>query len=104
MAKVDGGIASSIERFLAAVRLRKRVESAYLYGSYTSGRATEWSDIDLALISPDFSTDLFAERLALMRLAADIDDRIEPWPFRPEDFNENDPLANEIQKSGVSVQ
>jgi len=56
MTKVDDSIASSIERFLAAVRLRKRVESAYLYGSYPSGRATEWSDIDLALISPDFTT------------------------------------------------
>ena len=103
MAEVEASIAPSIERFLAAVRLRKRVERAYLYGSYTSGRATEWSDIDLALISADFSTDLFAERLALMRLAADIDDRIEPWPFRPETFNANDPLAHEIRQTGVEV-
>jgi len=104
MSKVTDNIASSIERFLAAVRLRKRVEKAYLYGSHTRGQATKWSDIDLAIISADFSSDLFAERLALMRLAADIDDRIEPWPFRPESFNANDPLANEIRQTGIEVQ
>ena len=104
MAKVADNVAQSIERFLAAVRLRKRVDRAYLYGSHTSGRATKWSDIDLAVISADFSSDLFAERLALMRLAAEIDDRIEPWPFRPESFDANDPLAHEIRQTGVEVQ
>jgi len=75
MAEVADNVARSIERFLAAVRLRKRVDRAYLYGSHTSGRATKWSDIDVAVISADFSSDLFAERLALMRLAAEIDER-----------------------------
>jgi uncharacterized protein len=44
-----------------------------------------------------------AERLALMRLAAEIDDRIEPWPFRPESFDANNPLAHEIRQTGVEV-
>ena len=38
-----------------------------------------------------------------MRLAAQIDERIEPHPFTPQDFNANDPLVSEIQRTGVRV-
>jgi hypothetical protein len=38
-----------------------------------------------------------------MRMAASIDDRIEPRPFREELFNRNDPLVDEIQKNGVQL-
>ncbi len=38
-----------------------------------------------------------------MRLAALIDDRIEPNPYTPEDFDANDPLVGEIQRTGVRV-
>jgi len=53
--------------------------------------------------SPDFSEDLYEERLVLMRLAADLDDRIEPKPFRPEMFNSIKPLVDEIQKHGLKL-
>jgi hypothetical protein len=41
--------------------------------------------------------------LALMRLAARVDDRIEARAFMPEDFNAGDPLASEIRRTGVQV-
>jgi len=103
MAESPDSIKEILKRFLAAVQQRQRVEAAYLYGSQVEGTATEWSDIDVAVVSPDFSADLFQERVALMRLAAQIDDRIEPHPFTPQDFNANDPLVNEIQRTGVRV-
>ena len=103
MAEISGNVIQSLERFLAAVQQVRRVEAAYLYGSQATGTATEWSDIDVAVISPDFQADLFQERLLLMRLAARIDDRIEPHPFRPEDFSLTSPLVSEIQRTGVRV-
>jgi len=57
----------------------------------------------VAVISPDFSDDLFEERLKLMKMAANIDDRIEPHPFRVEDVDSSNPLAREIQKYGILV-
>ncbi len=39
----------------------------------------------------------------MMRLAARVDDRIEPHPFRPQDFNLNAPLVSEIRRTGVRV-
>ncbi len=103
MAAIPVAIAKSIEQFLAAIKQSQQVTAAYLYGSQVKGTAAEWSDIDLAIVSPDFSADLFQEQLNLMRLAVQIDDRIEPRPFRPKDFNTSDPLVNEIQRTGVQI-
>ena len=81
----------------------KHILKAYLYGSYAKGVAGQWSDIDLAIISPDFSEDLLEERIELMKLALRVDDRIEPSPFRPEDFTRDNPLVDEISKSGIEI-
>ena len=103
MAQVAPDVIASVERFLAVVGRRLRVDAAYLYGSQAAGSARPWSDIDVAVISPDFSDDLFQDRLALMQWAAEIDDRIEPQPFTPDRFGPNDPLASEITHSGVRL-
>jgi predicted nucleotidyltransferase len=103
MAEIPDTVTGSLRRFLAEVQKFRRIEAAYLYGSQAQGTATKWSDIDVAVVSPDFSADLFEERLLLMRLAARLDDRIEPHPFRPQDFTVNAPLVGEIQRTGVRV-
>jgi predicted nucleotidyltransferase len=103
MARIAPDVIASVERFLAAVRERIRIDAAYVYGSQVLGSARPWSDIDVAVVSSDFSNDLFQERIALMRWAAEIDDRIEPQPFTPDRFGPNDPLASEISHSGVRL-
>jgi predicted nucleotidyltransferase len=95
-------IVRSVEQFLEELQKHQQVLAAYIYGSQVASTATEWSDIDLAVVSPDFG-DRFEERLNLMRLAAKIDDRIEPNPYTPEDFDVNDPLVSEIERTGVRV-
>jgi len=101
--KISVGIEEVVRRFLEALSHKKRVSEAYLFGSHAKGTASVWSDIDLAVVSPDFSEDLFLERLMLMRVAAEIDERIEPKPFRPEDFQPSDPLVNEIRQTGIAL-
>lgn len=103
MAQIAPDVIASVERFLAAVRQRLRIDAAYLYGSQVTSSARPWSDIDVAVISSDFSDDLFQERVALMQCAAAIDDRIEPQPFTPARFGPNDPLASEISRNGVRL-
>ena len=103
MATISLVVAQSITRFLSDVQQRRRIVTVYLYGSQIRGTATDRSDIDLAIVSPDFTADLFQERVALMRLAAQIDDRIEPRLFRPDDFTINDPLVSEIRRTGVRL-
>jgi predicted nucleotidyltransferase len=103
MGEIPVAIAQSVERFLSALRKVRHVEAAYLYGSHVLGGAREWSDIDVAVISPDFQGDLFQERVMLMRLAAQVDDRIEPHPFAPDDFTPTNPLAHEIRRTGIRI-
>jgi len=103
MAEISVAVQRSIGEFLAAVREERRITAAYLYGSEARGQAGPWSDIDVAIISPDFADDLFAAQLALMKLAAKMDERIEPRAFTPESFNLNNPLASVIQDTGIRI-
>jgi predicted nucleotidyltransferase len=79
------------------------VESAYLFGSYATNHAGKWSDIDVAIISPDFSADRLDDRIRLMKFSTEVDSRIEPVPFHSHDFNDNDPLVGEIKKHGIPL-
>ena len=103
MAARNDALEKIIRNFLDEIRKTYQVDSAYLFGSHAKGTSNQWSDIDLAIVSPDFSEDLYEERLILMRLAAEIDDRIEPKPFRPERFSAIEPLVDEIQKHGLKL-
>ena len=55
MATIPPVVEQSITRSLAAVQLRRRLVTGYLSGSQFKGTATHWSDIDLAIVSPDFT-------------------------------------------------
>jgi predicted nucleotidyltransferase len=101
MAEKNDDVRKIVKHFLGEVQKKYKIVGAYLYGSYAKGTSSKWSDIDIAIISPDFSDDIFAERLSLMQLAISIDDRIEPKPFKTELFDRNDPLVDEIQKNGI---
>ena len=103
MAEISTTVQGSLRRFLAAVGEERRITAAYLYGSEARGQAGRWSDLDVAIISPDFADDLFAAQLALMKLAAQMDERLEPRAFTPESFNRNNPLASAIQDTGIRI-
>ncbi len=105
MAKVDALIIDTVKRFLDKLNETGiYIEAAYLYGSFIKEKQHKWSDIDVALISSDFKEDRFDERVRLTMIASEIDDRIEPVPYRPDDFIEEDPLVWEIKKTGIPIQ
>ncbi len=93
-----------LERYAVALeQAGLRPERMYLYGSYASGHPNEWSDMDVAVVSADFSGNVIEDQLLLMRQAWRIDARIEPHPFRSVDFHEDNPWAAEILESGVRI-
>ncbi|MDO9351281.1 MAG: nucleotidyltransferase domain-containing protein, partial [Deltaproteobacteria bacterium] len=82
------------------------VERALLFGSYASGNARAGSDLDVAIVSPDFGKDRFEEGKMLFQVAWRIDPRIEPIPISSKSF-ENDtwvPLIYEIRQKGIEVE
>ena len=76
------------------------VKEAYLFGSYARGTATADSDIDILIISPDFSGNPIQDRLLLMEARRGVDLRI---PMHPADFNESNPFVKEIWPDLVPV-
>ncbi|MCK5145747.1 nucleotidyltransferase domain-containing protein [bacterium] len=103
MAAISTNVMKSINDFLTVLKNDLCIKAAYLYGSYGKGNAGSWSDIDLAIISDDFSLDICMEHTRLLVLAASIDDRLEPRPYRSSEFQISDPLVNEIVETGIRI-
>ncbi len=55
----------ALEKALAFLQQRIRIEAAYLFGSQLAGNTHEYSDIDLAVFSPDVENMRFMERVRL---------------------------------------
>jgi predicted nucleotidyltransferase len=82
---------------------RIHIIEAFIFGSHAKGKTKPESDIDVALISDAFTGDRFQDRRKILPFRRKIDNRIEPIPFKPEDFNDGGTLAEEIKRTGVSV-
>ena len=80
-----------------------RVDSAYLYGSHATGAAHPDSDIDVAIVSPDLSGDRVEDWVRLNRISSQIDVRMEVIGFRPEQFQDENPLAWEVKTRGLQL-
>ena len=95
-----------IRRFAAAVASRGvHVDKVLLYGSYAAGRETSDSDLDVAVVSPDFGKDRFNEGKMLMQLAWRVDARLHPVPLSAESFAKDSwvPLIHEIRSRGIEI-
>ena len=104
MAEINASIIDTVNKFLDKLRENGiPVEAAYLFGSYAKGREQDWSDIDVAVISSDISDDRFEERIRLTKISSAIDSRIEPVPFRPDTFVDEDPLVWVIKREGIRI-
>ncbi len=86
---------------LAAQKLR--ILAAYLYGSHAVGNPHQDSDIDVAIISPDFSNARIDDWVRLNVPASRIDSRMEVMAFKPEQFRDEHPLAWEIKTKGIKL-
>ena len=104
MAVIPNLILESLNNYISLLEKNKlRIESAYLFGSYAKGLQKEFSDIDIALISPDFCGKRFLDIDKIRKFKFMINDRISPLPYRPEDFNESDFFVKEILSSSIKL-
>ena len=104
MVTVSDEILEKLKRFLSMVSASGlHIERAILFGSHAKGTGSTWSDIDVALVSKDFTGAGFYDRKRVNPFIIKTDSRIEPHPFRPEDFTEENPFVKEILKQGIEV-
>ncbi|MBE7444593.1 MAG: nucleotidyltransferase domain-containing protein [Planctomycetia bacterium] len=79
------------------------IERAILFGSYANGTESTWSDIDITLVSKDFTGVGFYDRKRVNPFSIKIDSRIEPHPFRPEDFTRDNLFVDQILKDAIEI-
>jgi len=103
-------VAYTIERVKQALELQGiRASRIILYGSQASGKSTENSDIDIAIISDDFKNMNILERLEAIGLAlakAKIMEPIEPLGYTEEEFSSKGKgtfIGDEVKAKGVEV-
>ncbi len=89
-------------KYADEVKLKYAPIKMVLFGSYAKGSFNEDSDIDIAVILKDYDN-LIDTQVDLMRIRRRIDSRIEPHPFREQDFNTSNPLVSEIVKYGMDL-
>ncbi|MBI5184375.1 MAG: nucleotidyltransferase domain-containing protein [Nitrospinae bacterium] len=104
---VEKKVVEKIEKFVKALRREKiNIAKVILYGSRASGESHEYSDIDVAVVSPDFGKDRFEEGAQLFKIACKIDSLIEPVPISLESYEKDTwiPLIYEIRENGVELE
>lgn len=103
MATKNDPALEAARRFVRAVQESGvRLQAAYLYGSHAKRHAEAESDIDVALVSQDFSGWVDDLQLIEPALLA-MDARIEHVRFHPADFRDENPLVWEIKTSGIQL-
>ena len=92
---VDQRIRDIVKAYLEMLRKNGfQVTQGIIFGSQVTGRAGEWSDIDLLVISPRFDKVRNREDInQLWRLAARADSRIEPIPCGEQQWSQDDTSA-----------
>ncbi len=104
MSNLDDKLIATARAYVDKVRQNNiEVYSAYIFGSFARGNTHAGSDLDIAIISPQFGHNSFDERLTLMHLDTDPMSIIEPHPFSPADLDEKYNFLAQEAKQGIRI-
>jgi len=94
-----------IARYIGELgKLGIEVSQVILYGSYAHGKPGEYSDIDVAVISPTFTKlDIFERQEILSRAHHKFHVALEPIGLTPKQLEEKQGLAHVIAESGITI-
>jgi len=96
-------VKNKVHLFLKLASQKVQIAQAFIFGSSTRDGRNEWSDIDLAIVSPDFSGDPFEDSKIFFPIILQVDRSIEVHPFHPDDFSSENPFVREILNTGVKI-
>ncbi len=98
MVKTKNQIEKTVREFVREISKDYHVTQVILFGSYAKGHPHQNSDIDLAIISPDFRGKAEMQILQyLSRKAMKFDTALEVLAFTPEDLTSPDPRSFSYQ-------
>lgn len=106
MVKSKDQVEKTVGALIREASKEYRITQAILFGSYARGSPKDESDIDVALVSPDFAQKDEMEILQdLSRKAMKIDTSLEVVAFAPEELISPDPrsFSYQVKTSGISI-
>ena len=104
MGEIPVTVAEIIAEYIRALKKNNiNVNQAILFGSYAKGNYSEWSDIDLAVVSEAFEGSWIKDRKKIRAITLSISSDIQVLPYRPEDFKSDDPFVKEIIETGIRL-
>ena len=97
-------ISSPVWGYLTALENQGvRITQAFVFGSWAKGSAGTWSDIDLAVVSPQFNSWSAKNNLLAKAMRGDFA-MVEAHGFHPKKFNPSkNPVVNEITAHGIKI-
>jgi len=93
----------TVKRFARDAGKQVKVDAVYLFGSAARGAAKKYSDIDVAVVSPDFTGFAFSDRKKLNLVVLKYGALVEVHPFRKKDFTKENPFVREIVRTGIKI-
>ncbi len=104
MDKVPVEIIEIINKFLFELSESNiRIEKAALFGSYAKGTYNEYSDIDIALFSGDFSGNPYLDNELIRKAKFATSYAIEAHTFTLGELDGNNPFVSEILRHGILI-
>jgi predicted nucleotidyltransferase len=96
-------IIATLKKLVNALKENKiTISEAYLFGSYANDSNTDSSDIDVALVSDEFTGVRYFDIKKIGRIVRNIDYRIEVHPFSPKELGKS-MFLDEIIRTGIRV-
>ena len=98
-------IKKKINIYIETLRNHINIDKVILFGSWAKGNPSEFSDIDLAIFSPDFGENKLKELQLLSKLSWQVDETIEAVPYSSNELNNLEPASfvHEIIESGETI-
>lgn len=94
-----------LKSFRQELEKKIRVKKMILFGSYARGTPRDYSDIDVAVVSPDFKERGMDDYTLLDRAAREVTPLIEAFPYTPKDIRNHvrGDFLDHILKTGKVV-
>jgi predicted nucleotidyltransferase len=99
-------LSTAISDFVGRLQEGMLVDAVVLYGSYVHGNPHEWSDIDLAVVSPDFErVPMWRRQEMIASLTLERDRRIAPIGYPSSEYHNpgRHSFLREIMRTGKVV-
>jgi len=105
MVEIPNDITVLIKNYIKLVKEDNiKIEKVILYGSYAKGTYNEHSDIDLAIISPDFKKSECIKNMSKLLLKANkLKADIQSMPFSIDEYNDPIGIMEEILNTGIEL-